>query len=67
MDIKKTNTTEINLTIDDLREIFYKHFNMGEGMMTISEITKTTMIPGGDPHDADYIQTFSGIKIIHQQ
>ena len=68
----ETNTTqEFRLTPNEVKDIIVKHLmklghikgDVDMDKVIMSDITKTRTEPGGDPHDAYYIEYFDGLKI----
>lgn len=64
METKRTNKIEEVWNLEDL-----KHFLVGGkgSNIQLTPLYKTEIIPGYDPHDADYIQVFTGIKITYDE
>ena len=69
----ETNTTqEFRLTPNEVKDIVVTHLvkwghikgDVDMDKITMSDITKTRTEPGGDPHDAYYIEYFDGLKFI---
>lgn len=69
----ETNTTqEFRLTPNEVKNIVVNHLmklghikdDVDMDKVIMSDITKTRTEPGGDPHDAYYIEYFDGLKII---
>ena len=63
MEIKRTSTVEEIYNLEDL-----KNHLVGEkgNNIKVVPVYKTEMIPGYDPHDADYIDVFVGIKVVYE-
>lgn len=65
--MKATTEVTIELSMDDIidmvkqkiKETPYANYEL----VSVKDKTKTITIPGYDPHDADYIQEFDGLKI----
>lgn len=69
----ETNTTqEFRLTPNEVKDIVVKHLmklghikgDVDMDKVIMSDITNTRTEPGGDPHDAYYIEYFDGLKFI---
>ena len=68
----KTNTTqEFRLNPNEVKDILVRHLmksghikgDVDMDKVAMSDLTKTRTEPGGDPHDAYYIEYFDGLKI----
>ena len=64
METKRTNKVEETYTLEDL-----KNHLVGETCKNVSiePVYKTEIIPGYDPHDADYVEVLVGIKISYEE
>lgn len=66
----KTNS-QFKLSKDEIKDILVKHLmktghitgDVDMKDVTMEDIVKTEMIPGFDPHDADYVERFDGLKL----
>jgi hypothetical protein len=63
MEVIKTNTVEINYTLEDLAQQLVKN---GKNIK-VEPIYRVDTIPGYDPHDCDYVNVFAGIKIKYEE
>lgn len=63
MERKRINRVEETYTLEDL-----KNYLVGETgkNVSIEPVYKTEIIPGYDPHDADYVEVLVGIKISYE-
>lgn len=68
----ETNTQKsFKLSVHEVKDIVVKHLmksghiegDVDMDKVVMSDITKTRTEPGGDPHDAYYIEYFDGLKI----
>lgn len=64
METKRTNKVEETYDLEDLKNFFVG----GRGSnVQLTPVYKTEVIPGYDPHDADYVDVFVGIKITYDE
>ena len=68
----ETNTQKsFKLSVHEVKDIVVKYLmksghikgDVDMDKVVMSDITKTRTEPGGDPHDAYYIEYFDGLKI----
>ena len=67
MEIKNTNKTELVFTLKDLEDILTEKLELSGGRVKLEKVTKTEAILGMDIHDCDYIEVFTGLKLIHEK
>lgn len=64
METKRTNKVEETYDLEDLKNFLVG----GRGSnVQLTPVYKTEVIPGYDPHDADYVDVFVGIKITYDE
>ncbi len=59
----KTQVTTYEVSLEDLKKMFAEKLGVNEKTVRIDDIQTRIEVPGLNPHDCDYVDNFTGIKI----